>query len=85
MRSLLPIENHTKQFMKVVEELGELSSSIIKSNREEEIDAFGDVLVTLIILARQRGVNLVEALDEAYNEIANRKGVTVNGVFLKKD
>ena len=77
-------QNFPKQFMKVVEELGELSSAILKGKRREEYDAFGDVLVTIIILAEQRGVNLVEALHLAYEEIKERTGKTIDGTFVKE-
>ena len=83
-RNLLQISNHPVQFIKVVEELGELGSAILKSNRQAEYDGFGDVLVTLIILAEQRGVDIVKALETAYEEIMNRRGSTVNGIFVKK-
>jgi NTP pyrophosphatase (non-canonical NTP hydrolase) len=76
-------ENWSKQYVKVVEELGELGSAILKSRRVEELDGFGDVLVTIIILALQRGVDLEAALGDAYSEISGRTGQTVGGVFVK--
>ena len=48
-KNLLAKENAKTQMLKVVEEVGELSSSILKNNKEETIDAIGDTLVTLII------------------------------------
>jgi NTP pyrophosphatase (non-canonical NTP hydrolase) len=78
-------ENAPKQVLKVVEELGELCGSIAKDKRIEELDAFGDVLVTIIILAEQRQVDLVLALQEAYGVIKDRTGKTVNGVFVKDE
>lgn len=74
-----------RQFLKVVEELGELASAMAKMQGEKEIDAMGDVLVTLIILARQIDLNPVGCLEVAYNEIANRTGKTVDGVFIKDE
>jgi NTP pyrophosphatase (non-canonical NTP hydrolase) len=82
-KNLIKPENAPTQFLKVVEELGELSRSILKEDRKEEIDAFGDVMVTLIILSQQRGLNLVDCLNTAYEVIKNRKGKTVNGTFIK--
>lgn len=82
-KNILSPENHAKQMMKVIEELGELSSSILKNDFEKEIDSFGDVIVTLVILAKQRNIDLVNAFDFAYDEIKNRKGKTVNGTFIK--
>jgi NTP pyrophosphatase (non-canonical NTP hydrolase) len=78
-------ENHPKQLMKVVEELGELSGSILKGNRIAEEDSFGDVLVTLIILAKQRDINITIELENAYNTIKDRVGKTINGTFVKEN
>ena len=76
-------ENWSKQYVKVVEELGELGSAILKDKREDEKDAFADVLVTIIILSLQRGVNLKTELEKVYEIISKRTGQTVGGVFVK--
>ena len=77
--------NPNRQFLKVVEELGELASGMAKNQRENEIDALGDLFVTLIILSRQINLNPVKCLEVAYNMIADRKGKTVDGVFIKDE
>lgn len=82
-KNLLAHDNHSKQLLKVVEELGELASGILKGNRIEEEDAFGDLLVTVIILAEQRDIDLVTELGHAYITIKDRHGKTVNGTFIK--
>ena len=82
-RDILSPDNHSKQLMKVVEELGELASGILKGNRIEEEDAFCDLLVTVIILAEQRGIDLVTELGNTYATIKDRQGNTVNGTFIK--
>lgn len=74
-----------KQFLKVVEEVGEVAEALAKSQNEKLQDAIGDVLVTLIILAMQLGVNLEECLQVAYDEIKDRQGETVNGVYVKME
>ena len=84
-KGLIKPENAPKQFMKVVEELGELSSAIIKEDIDKELDGFGDVLVTLIVLAEQRNIDLKLALNLAYNEIKDRKGKMVDGSFIKEE
>lgn len=84
-KEILSNENHTKQIMKVYEELGELSGAILKGDRIQEEDAFGDVLVTLIILAGQRNIDLRSELENVYNIIKARKGETVNGTFIKSN
>jgi NTP pyrophosphatase (non-canonical NTP hydrolase) len=144
-RKLLHPQNCINQALKLFEETGELVSSILKGNRELEIDAFGDIQVVLIILteqlriddiridlkkgyekdqslvlrlasdagdicqfvqfytfrelkpeiewyystlhrlAKDRGVDLEQALELAWNEIKDRKGETINGTFIKNE
>jgi NTP pyrophosphatase (non-canonical NTP hydrolase) len=84
-RDILAKDNAPKQFMKFIEESGELSSAILKNNQPEVVDSFGDVLVTLIILAEQLNYDLVDCLNHAYDEIKDREGKTVDGVFIKND
>ena len=75
----------SKQFLKVIEEIGEVADALAKDKPEELKDGIGDTVVTLIILAQQNGLTLEECLETAYNEIADRKGKTVNGVFVKEE
>ncbi len=83
-RNLMKPENANKQFLKVIEEVGELASGVAKNNQEAIVDGMGDVLVTLIILSEQLGIDPVQCLESAYDTISNRKGTTVNGVFIKE-
>lgn len=78
-------ENATKQVMKAMEELGELSAGVNKLDREKQIDSLGDLQVVLIILAKQLGIDYVGSLESAYEVIKNRTGKTVNGVFIKSE
>lgn len=48
-RGITEPENAHMQTMKTIEETGELASSIAKYNRESAVDAFGDILVTMIM------------------------------------
>ena len=75
----------SKQMLKILEELGEVASALAKNKPEELKDGIGDVIVTLIILAQQQGLSVEECLEYAYNEIKNRKGKMVNGVFVKEE
>lgn len=75
----------SKQFLKVIEEVGEVADALAKDKPDELKDGIGDTVVTLIILAQQNGLTLEECLETAYNEIADRKGKTVNGVFVKEE
>ena len=82
-RDLTHPDNAFKQILKVMEEVGELSGALAKHREDDVKDAIGDVLVTMIILAVQLGYSSTECLALAYNEIAERKGKTVDGVFIK--
>lgn len=44
----------------------------------------GDIFVTLIILCDQLNLDPVDCLGRAYEKIKDRKGKTVNGVFIKE-
>jgi len=48
------------------------------------IDAIGDVQVVLIILAAQYYLYVDDCLNTAYLQIKDRKGKTVNGIFIKE-
>lgn len=72
------------QFAKVSEEQGELSAGINKNDEDKVKDSLGDIMVTLIILAQDLNLDLLDCLNSAYNEIKDRKGKTINGVFVKE-
>lgn len=72
------------QLAKVTEELGELSAGINKNDEDKTKDSLGDILVTLIILAQDLNLDLLDCLNSAYKIIQNRKGKTINGVFVKE-
>lgn len=82
-RDLLGKDPHV-QLTKVMEELGETSAAYNKQKRDDFIDSIGDLLVTISIFCHQTGVNPVDCFNEAWDEIADRKGKTVNGTFIKE-
>ncbi len=47
------------------------------------IDGIGDCVVVLTNLAELIGIPIEECIDQAYNEIKNRKGKMVNGTYKK--
>lgn len=73
-----------KQLAKVIEELGEVGGGMARADKAEIMDGIGDTVVTLIILAMQHDMSLEECLACAYDEIKDRKGKMVNGVFVKE-
>tara|TARA_R100000781_G_scaffold9101_1_gene7932 strand:+ start:7079 stop:7849 length:771 start_codon:yes stop_codon:yes gene_type:complete len=73
------------QYLKLIEEAGELSEGLLKDNQEEVIDAIGDMVVVLTNLAQQRGVHIETCIASAYKEIQNRTGKMINGTFVKDE
>lgn len=54
-----------------------------KTNKNIKME-FGDVMVTMIIMAKQLDIDLEECLEMAYEKIKDRKGKTINGTFVKE-
>lgn len=81
----LHVADPTKQMLKLFEELGEVASGMARNDLEEVKDGIGDTLVVLIGLSMQLDLDITGCLEIAYNEIKDRKGKLVNGVFVKED
>jgi NTP pyrophosphatase (non-canonical NTP hydrolase) len=75
--------SHT-QYVKLMEEAGELAEALLKNDRYEIKDAIGDMVVVLTNLAVLEGMQIENCIESAYNEIANRKGKMENGTFVKQ-
>ena len=81
------VQNSTPyaQALKTKEELEELFDAISKGNREEMADAYGDILVTLVMGCACADLDLVTCFKDAYNEIKDRKGfLNKDGIFVKQ-
>lgn len=74
-----------KQILKLGEEFGELCEGRAKGNPDQVYDSIGDMYVVLTILSMQLGVNIEDCIRMAYEEIKDRKGEMVNGVYVKED
>jgi len=72
------------QYLKLMEEAGELAEAILKNDEPEVIDAIGDMVVVLTNLAKLRGHNIEDCVTSAYDVIKSRKGKMVNGTFVKQ-
>ena len=81
-RNLIDGSNDKTQFMKLIQEAGELSDNICKE--KDVADDIGDMLVVLINIAERNGLSLHHCLDVAYNDIKDRKGRMIDGVFVKE-
>ena len=84
-RGLYEAGDTKTQFAKLVEETGELAQAILKKDDAEFADAIGDMVVVLTNLAHLGGISIEQCIDQAYNEIKNRKGKMSNGTFVKND
>ena len=83
-RNLIEGSTPQAQMLKLTEEVGELARAIAKNKPDDAKDAIGDCGVVLIILAAMQGLTLHECLEAAYEQIKDRKGRMVNGVFVKE-
>lgn len=71
------------QYVKLMEEAGELAKALLTNNKAEIKDAIGDMVVVLTNLAKLEDMKLEDCVCSAYTEIANRKGSMQNGTFVK--
>jgi len=73
------------QYIKLMEETGEIGRAILKEDTEEIIDGIGDAVVVLTNLAELVGVPIEECIQQAYDVISKRKGKMINGTFVKDE
>ena len=81
------VQNSTPeaQATKTQEELNELIESIKSGDRAAMADAYGDILVTLVMGCACADLDLVECFKGAYEEIKDRKGyLGSDGIFVKQ-
>ena len=71
------------QYIKLMEEAGELAQALLKEDEPEVIDAIGDMVVVLTNLAHLKGYKIEDCIDSAYDVIKNRTGKMENGTFKK--
>ena len=82
-RNLINGATSKDQVLKLIQEVGELSDSVCKG--ESVLDDIGDCLVILINIAEREETTLEECLEVAYNDIKDRKGRMVDGIFVKEE
>jgi NTP pyrophosphatase (non-canonical NTP hydrolase) len=84
-RGIIPGATPVSQLLKAVSEIGELADAVNKMDRAAIRDAVGDVVVCLINFCAVQGITVTECLEQAYNEIKDRKGKLMpGGVFVKE-
>lgn len=84
-RNLIEGSTVEKQFVKLVEEVGELAAGLARGKTEVVDDALGDIMVIAIIMCAQRRRTPPEILEAVWDIIKDRKGRMVDGVFIKEN
>lgn len=80
------MENSTDQaqFVKLVEELGELAGNIARGRSLS--DDIGDMIVVLINIAERNSLSINECLTQSWGDIEHRKGhMSPGGIFIKEE
>ena len=84
-RQIVQHSNPMAQARKTQEELHELFDAIVANDREAMIDAYGDILVTLVMGCATADLDLVKCFEHAYEQIKDRKGhLSPQGIFIKE-
>ena len=83
-RDILPNSSVSKQWSKLEEELEELEQALADDHLIQIKDGIGDVVVVLVGLAMLKGTSLTDCLTHAYDEIKDRTGRMVDGVYVKE-
>ena len=83
-------DNFFNQWEKVKEEFNEMSEEVAllgigHGNIKDLKLETGDLIVTLIVLLRSSKLSLHECLELAYYKIKDRKGKTIDGLFVKEE
>ena len=61
-----------------------MAEGLAKDKPEQVEDSIGDMYVVMTILSLQLGLDIEDCVQKAYNEIKERKGKMINGVFVKE-
>ena len=81
-RNLIDGSTDKDQYMKLIQEAGELSDSLCKG--KDISDDIGDMFVVLINIMVRNNLTINECLSVAYSDIKDRKGKMIDGVFIKE-
>lgn len=82
-RNLIDGATDKDQVCKLIQEVGELSDNVCKG--KDIRDDIGDIIVVLINIAERNGLSITECLAQAYDDIKDRKGKMVDGIFIKEE
>jgi NTP pyrophosphatase (non-canonical NTP hydrolase) len=83
-RNLIEGSTPRLQMTKLFEECEELSHALQDSDLGETIDAIGDIQVVLGVICTQLKISIDDCREAAWEQIKDRKGKMVDGVFVKE-
>ena len=81
-RNLIKGSSDKDQFLKLMQEAGELSDSLCKG--KDIRDDIGDMMVVLINIMVRNNLTMKDCLAVAYEDIKDRKGTMIDGIFVKE-
>ena len=81
-RNLIEGSTDKDQYLKLIQEAGELSDSLCKG--KDIRDDVGDMMVVLINIMVRNKLTMKDCLQVAYDDIKNRKGKMIDGIFVKE-
>ena len=81
-RNLIEGSTDKDQYMKLIQEVGELSDSLCKG--KDIRDDIGDIMVVLINIMVRNNLTIQECLSVSYGDIKDRKGKMIDGIFVKE-
>ena len=81
-RNLIDGSTDKDQYLKLIQEAGELSANICKGR--DIADDIGDMIVVLINIAERNDLSLTTCMEKAWQDIKDRKGRMVDGIFVKE-
>lgn len=82
-RNLIEGSTDKDQLAKLIQEMGELSDDICKGR--DVSDDVGDMIVVLLNIVERNGLTLEKCMARAWDDIKDRKGRMVDGVFVKEE
>jgi NTP pyrophosphatase (non-canonical NTP hydrolase) len=83
-RNLVTGSNPVLQMAKLTEEVQELYDALLRNDTAEICDAIGDIQVVLAVMCAQIGQDVETCREMAWEQIKDRKGKMVDGVFVKE-
>ena len=87
-RNLIDGSTDQAQLAKLTEEVGELARALRNEKplaNYQTADAIGDILVVLINIAERNALDLRVCLHRAFNDIKERKGKIMFGIYVKEE